>query len=377
MAQALPEPAASLLLNELPDAARASPQQLEEEIRLAGSSPVVTSLLALSDSVLLVLNSHRQIVAFNPGATSLDGAVLGRRTGEILSCINAGGVHGCGTQPSCRTCGALAAMLEAQHCEHAVENSCSLETSAGTALEFAVGAAPLEVGGYRLLVVSLREISSERRREALEQIFFHDVLNTVTGLRGWADLLARGLEVSESRERVQALANRLEREIRGQRALLDAEAGTLEPHREVVSAAEVVGELLASFSYDAAELGRVLEVEATPEPSWTLLTDAGLLNRVLANMVRNALEATDRGSAVRLFCLKRPAELRFGVANDGVIPRAVALRIFQRSFSTKAARGRGLGTYGMKLLGERYLGGRVAFETTPEAGTRFFIDLPA
>ena len=34
-------------------------------------------------------------------------------------------------------------------------------------------------------------------------------------------------------------------------------------------------------------------------------------------------------------------------------------RIFQRSFSTKAERGRGLGTYSMKLLGEGYLHGRV------------------
>ena len=62
--------------------------------------------------------------------------------------------------------------------------------------------------------------------------------------------------------------------------------------------------------------------------------------------------------------------------NGGVIPPEVQARIFQRSFSTKAARGRGLGTYSMKLLGERYLGGEVSFVSTPETGTVFSIRLP-
>ena len=38
--------------------------------------------------------------------------------------------------------------------------------------------------------------------------------------------------------------------------------------------------------------------------------------------------------------------------------------------------GRGIGTYSIRLLGERYLGGRVSFDSTPEAGTTFRIHLP-
>lgn len=43
------------------------------------------------------------------------------------------------------------------------------------------------------------------------------------------------------------------------------------------------------------------------------------------------------------------------------------LRIFQRSFSTKGAKGRGLGTYSMKLFGETYLGGQVSFRSSAGA----------
>jgi signal transduction histidine kinase len=55
----------------------------------------------------------------------------------------------------------------------------------------------------------------------------------------------------------------------------------------------------------------------------------------------------------------------------------VQARIFQRSFSTKAQRGRGLGTYSMKLLGERYLGGAVSFVSAAGTGTVFSVTLPS
>jgi signal transduction histidine kinase len=55
----------------------------------------------------------------------------------------------------------------------------------------------------------------------------------------------------------------------------------------------------------------------------------------------------------------------------------VATRIFQRSFTTKAEPGHGLGTYSMRLLAERYLDGQVVFESTPEKGTTFSLMLPS
>jgi signal transduction histidine kinase len=99
--------------------------------------------------------------------------------------------------------------------------------------------------------------------------------------------------------------------------------------------------------------------------------------RVLGNMVTNALEATPTGGTVRLWCRRHGGRLRFCVHNQGEIPREVALRVFQRHFSTKGGSGRGLGTYAMKLLGERHLGGTVDFETDPAAGTVFRLALPS
>jgi sensor histidine kinase regulating citrate/malate metabolism len=53
-----------------------------------------------------------------------------------------------------------------------------------------------------------------------------------------------------------------------------------------------------------------------------------------------------------------------------VLPE-IANRIFQRNFSTKAQAGRGVGTYSMKLFGEKILGGKVSFTSSREDGTVF------
>jgi len=57
------------------------------------------------------------------------------------------------------------------------------------------------------------------------------------------------------------------------------------------------------------------------------------------------------------------------------MPKEIQLQLFKRSFSTKGI-GRGIGTYSMKLFGEKYLKGRVGFESTEENGTTFFIEIP-
>ncbi|MBK7188571.1 MAG: hypothetical protein IPH86_07860 [bacterium] len=57
------------------------------------------------------------------------------------------------------------------------------------------------------------------------------------------------------------------------------------------------------------------------------------------------------------------------------MPRTVQLQVFQRSFSTKG-RDRGIGTYSIKLLTEKYLGGKASFVSDEGQGTTFSVTLP-
>jgi len=366
----------------LPDARRADALQLLREIDAVASSPVVAALVEAVDASLLVLNAQRQVVAFNGPEKDRD-RLAGLRAGEVLACVNAIAPGGCGSTSACETCGTLGAILGCERSGRAVAAECVISTrdGGGAALELEVRATPVQLDGRRFTIVTLRDVSAAKRREALEQIFFHDLLNTVSGVRGWASQLGRpGADVRRAGERLDLLSRQLEREVRDQRALVLAEEGTLVPEPAPVRARELVEEVRALFAQHASGRDRTLAVSVPEDLS--LETDRGLVARVLINMVRNALEATPPGGAVELVCAANApragddaAGVTFSVTNAAFIPPEIQARVFQRSFSTKG-RGRGLGTYGMRLLAERYLRGKVSFVSTEARGTTFTLVLP-
>ncbi len=370
----------------LPESRRADPAELQREIELASHSPILNAVLGVTDATLLVLNAQRQVVAFNSRVTGLTRAsdLLGMRPGEAFDCVNAQRPGGCGTAEACETCGALGAILACQRGRRSVEAECLIrrESERGSALELNVRATPVALADRTFTVVSLRDISAEKRRHALEQIFFHDVLNTVTGLRSWTALLQRTAgDHRRASERVDFLSRQLEREIRDHQSLTLAETGALVPVPTRIRACDLLRDLEAVFASHFAAQDRRLELDPK-QGELELTTDPSLALRVLVNMVRNALEATATGGAVRVRCEPAPGSLngdgrvRFVVHNDAFIPPEIQAHVFQRSFSTKAERGRGLGTYSMKLLGEVYLGGKVTFASEVGAGTSFSLELP-
>jgi sensor histidine kinase regulating citrate/malate metabolism len=88
------------------------------------------------------------------------------------------------------------------------------------------------------------------------------------------------------------------------------------------------------------------------------------------------LEASPKNATVVLDCYQEGATIVFTVNNLSYMSIAVQAQVFQRSFSTKGS-GRGLGTYSIKLLTERYLNGTVHFSTSEDKGTTFFVNLPS
>jgi hypothetical protein len=372
-------------------------EDLLRDIRTVCESPVVGALLEAVDGGLLVLNASRRILASNirrlwsSGPEVDPDTLLGLRPGDALACqFAASRGRACGTTEACQDCGISGAVLECQRTGNAVERECLLTVGDDLApLELRVRAAPVTIDDREYTVVSLRDISSEKRRESLEQVFFHDLMNTVSALSGWAWTMTRpGADIDGTAPRVSRLVEHLGHEIAYQRALLEAERGTLKPERVSVDTAALLAQVQTICSYhgQARKCSLVVHNQCM---GVELITDPLLLERVLVNMVKNAFEASQTGGTVRLTCepvadnqgtdggkkLENVRAIAFRVHNDTVMSERVRLRIFQRSFTTKAGKGRGLGTYSMKLLGERYLGGRVFFTSKVSEGTSFSMEL--
>ncbi len=115
---------------------------------------------------------------------------------------------------------------------------------------------------------------------------------------------------------------------------------------------------------------------AWPDCEISLNTVSLLVSRVLGNMIVNAMEACSDGDTIRLSTCITPELVRFDVWNAQVIQEGIQKRIFQRHYSSKTGVGRGLGTYSMKLFGEKYLQGVVAFTSAAGEGTTFSLTLP-
>ncbi len=367
-------------------AERASPEDVAQRAAAVLDDPLTTAVMGALGSVVAVLNRHRQILAVNEGLLRLagvqDGAdLLGLRPGEVLHCVHKDDwPGGCGTSRFCSTCGAAIAIVLAQRGGRIEERECLL-TARGPdgelSIELKVRAVPLQLGEEPAIILTLQDIRDQKRREVIERVFVHDLSNMVAGLSCYATEIAYAspTEYPYLSEQIEALGRHVADELRVHRAVVGAEQGTYLPHNVPVSVRAVLDSLKAVFAYQACAEGRTLEL-LLPQTDITMGTDRTLLLRVLVNMTKNALEATELGGTVRVTAHREGGSLVWRVHNSAHMPDEVAMRVFQRHFSTRKGIGRGYGTYSMKLLGERCLGGEVGFVTSAERGTTFHFKLP-
>ena len=244
-------------------------------------------------------------------------------------------------------------------------------------LELRVSAAPFFFEGEELTVCSLRDITDEKRRQVLERLFFHDILNSAGALKAMVEMKDQVQcdEEDSLTETVRNLSSQIVEEIQSHRDLVAAEAGELAVKILDVHVPELL-EKVCSL-YRRHSLGSDKQIVLAPLAAQPVIwTDEVLLGRILGNLIKNALEASEPGDTVTV-AFENTRQPCFSVHNPAVMPESVQFQMFQRSFSTRQERGRGIGSYSVKLLTEKYLRGKVWFDSRPPHGTTFFVSLPS
>jgi PAS domain S-box-containing protein len=190
-----------------------------------------------------------------------------------------------------------------------------------------------------------------------------------TGPDGAARLVAKV-------EKIDSQAARLHRLID---ELLDVSriaAGRLELHVEVVDLAQVVNEVGARFTDEAARVGSMLNVHAPAAVvgRW----DRSRLDQVITNLLSNAIKYGDckpidigvTGENDRAIVAIRDRGL--GIASDD---HQRIFGRFERAASSRHYGGIGLGLWIVKQIIDA-LGGTVSVESTPGSGSTFTVELP-
>ena len=363
---------------------RAAPGDLAKAEEVCMGDLLARTVLDAVDGFAVILNAQRQILTGNAQfltamAQENKDLCCGSRMGEAMACVHmTDGPDGCGTSRACTRCGMLASLISSRGEGVAATGEWLASVRRGGRLEareFRVRSMPLAVGGHGLTLMTFQDTSAEKRRDALERVFIHDLMQSLKGLQSWSEMLqGAGADPLQVAERVIEMADHLRSEVEAQHRLLQAECGDVVSVVLEATAAQVLDDLEHSLGPEAAM--RLLRVPSKLE-DLPLRTDLVALGRVLSNMAHNAFEAMPLGGQACVWFELREERPTFVVQNPGCMPPEVADCVFHRSFSTKSDRGRGLGTYGMKVLGETVLGGKVGFTSTWETGTQFFIELPA
>ena len=161
--------------------------------------------------------------------------------------------------------------------------------------------------------------------------------------------------------------------------LSKVEAGRLELDRESIEVQPAVAESVAGLRPLADRKGQAMELAIAPGDH--VAADRGRLRQVLYNLLSNAIKFTPEGGRITIEGVRNGELYHLAVADTGVgiAPEDQAL-VFDEFRQVGGGRQRGEGS-GLGLALTRRLveahGGRIELESTPGAGSRFTVVLPA
>lgn len=210
---------------------------------------------------------------------------------------------------------------------------------------------------------------------AVSAHLIHGLRNPLAGLEGFVEesRAAAGPSGGEAWNAAVETTRRLRSIVQEVAAVLRDESAEGVDH--AVPAADVAAGAVhrARLAADAAGLEIEFAAGAAAEVSGRV---AGLAGLALANLLGNAIEASPRGSRIRLSLLAAGDEVEFKVADAaGGLPAAVQVSLFQPVVSTKR-HGGGMGLAISRRLA-RHAGGDLVLERTGPDGTTFVLRVPA
>lgn len=237
----------------------------------------------------------------------------------------------------------------------------------------------------RQAVERLREV--DHVKDAFVSSVSHELRTPITSILGYVEMLEEGAyggltpEQLDAVHRVATNSSRLLSLIDDLLRLSRIQDGGLGMVDRLVDLRKIVADACAVVAPSAERGSVVLEVELPGEPA-PFVGDRDMLERVVINLVSNAVKFTPEGGRVDVSLAPDGADVVITVADTGIgIPRQEQERLFSRFFRStfaqqRAIPGSGLGLSIAQAIVEQHHG-TVELESEPGVGTTFRVRLPA
>ena len=207
----------------------------------------------------------------------------------------------------------------------------------------------------------------------------HDLRTPLASMRAMLEAIEDG--VAEADEYLPAMAGQVERMsalVTDLLELASIDAGTMQRVFDQVKVADLLDAVTTAFTPEARAADIQLTCDTLHDAA-TLRCDPAALERVLANLVGNALRHTPAGGAVQLSAASEAQDVVITVADSGPgLDPAEYERIFQQFYRGDRARstpGAGLGLAIARGLVEAH-GGSIAASRSPLGGAAFTLRVP-
>lgn len=216
--------------------------------------------------------------------------------------------------------------------------------------------------------------------EMKEQVFravAHDLRAPLMGLQGYLYILQSGKASDEDKKRYLQLMSEAARNLS---VLLEdvldvsrVQAGMTTPQRQSISAKEMIGRVTDTLAPTAAEKQISLETEVE---DMRFPADPKLWQRVLTNLVSNAIKFTDKGF-VRVRAWQDAKNYCFSVKDSGIgMSEQEMQHIFEKYHQVRSEQaGYGLGLFISRQIVEAH-GGELQVSSAPGEGSEFTVLLP-
>jgi signal transduction histidine kinase len=233
-------------------------------------------------------------------------------------------------------------------------------------------------------VESLKE-TDRLRRELISNVS-HDLRTPLASMHGYVETLLLKNDSLSDAERLRYLEITRKHSLRLRRLIGDLfelsklDSASIQPSLETFSLGELLQDVTQEFELEAQRKDVALSAEA-PSGATLVHADIGLIQRVLENLLRNALKYTPAGGSITISLDPRPDRVAVAVADTGCgIAEHDLEHIFDRFYRSEQADERRTSSAGLGLAIVKKIldlhGSRITVRSAPDQGTRFEFDIP-
>lgn len=223
-----------------------------------------------------------------------------------------------------------------------------------------------------------------RLREDVESIVRHDLKTPLSVFLWVADLLSMDPNLNETQERALGMMKQATHTMtqtlnsainvikmeRGEYMLNPASVDMLQLLYQILS--DMYGLMATKHLNCHVYLNGVAPAEGDV---YMLLGERLLFYTMLANLLKNAMEASDEYGDVTVFLDESPQERTIRIHNSGCIPESIRDVFFEKYITSNKKLGTGLGTYSARLMAKTQKGS-ISFTTSEAEGTTVTVSFP-